>query len=46
MGIHKTRLKILPFVKIRNENDLPCVCVVSFAVCLLLEPFGSRFGEF
>ena len=46
MGIHKTRPKILPFVKIRNENDLPCVCVVSFTVYSLLEPFGSRFGEF
>ena len=46
MGIHKTRPKILPFVKIRNENDLPCVCVASFTVCPLLEPFGNRFGEF
>ena len=48
MGIQKTRPKILPFVKIRNENenDLPCVCVVFFIVCSLLEPFGSRFGEF
>ena len=46
MGIHKTRPKILPFVKIRNRNDLLCVCVVSFTVCSLPEPFGSRFGEF
>ena len=46
MGIHKTRPKILCFVNIRNENKLPCVCVVSFTVCSLLEPFGSRFGEF
>ena len=42
MGKHKTRPKILPFVKIRNENDLPCICVVSFIICSLLEPFGSR----
>ena len=46
MGIHKTRPKILSFVKIRNENELPCVCVVSFIVCSLLEPFRSRFAEF
>ena len=46
MGIQKTRPKILPFVNIRNENELPCVCVVSFIVGSLLEPFGSRFGEF
>ena len=26
-GIHKTRPKILPFVKIRNENELPCACL-------------------
>ena len=32
MGIHKTRPKILPFVNIRNENELPCACVVSFTV--------------
>ena len=44
MGIHKTRPKILPFVKIGNGNDLPSVCVVSFTVLSLLEPFGSRFG--
>ena len=31
-GIHKTRPKILPFVNIRNENELPCACVVSFTV--------------
>ena len=46
MGIHKTHPKSLPFVKIQNENDLASVCVVSFTVCSLLEPFGSRFGEF
>ena len=32
MGIHKTRPKILPFVKIQNENDLPCVCVVFYCL--------------
>ena len=46
MGIHKTHPKILPFVNIRNENELPCVYVVYVSVCSLLEPFGSRFGEF
>ena len=46
MGIHKTRPKILPFVKVPNKNDLPCVRVVCFTVCSLLGPFGSRFGEF
>ena len=45
-GMHKTRPKILSFVNIQNENKLTCVCVVSFTVCSLLEPFGSRFGEF
>ena len=38
MGIHKTSPKILHFVKIRIENYLPCVFVVSF-----LEPFWKPF---
>ena len=46
MGIHKTRPKLLPFANIRNENELPYVYVVYFSVCSLVEPFGSRFGEF
>ena len=33
MGINKICPKILPFVKIRNRNDLPSVCVVSVTVC-------------
>ena len=33
------------YLNIRNINDSPCVCVVSFTVCLLIEPFQSRFGE-
>ena len=41
-GIHKTRPKILPFVKVTNKNDLPCVCAVSFTVCSLLGPFRSQ----
>ena len=28
--IHKTRPKILPFVKIRNENDLNVLCLLLF----------------
>ena len=43
MGIHKTRPKILPFVNIRNENELPCVCVLSVTVCL---PFGAIYKPF
>ena len=46
MGIHKTGPKILSFVNIRSENNLPCVCVVSFTGCSLLETFGSPYGEF
>ena len=46
MGINKICPKILPFVKIRNKNDLPCVSAVFFTVCSLLEAFGSRFGDF
>ena len=46
MGIHKTRPKILPFVKVPIKNDLPCVCVVSFTVCSLLRPYRSCFGNF
>ena len=46
MGIHKTRPKILPFVKVPNKNDLPYICVVSFTVCSLLGSFRSRFGDF
>ena len=30
MGINEICPKILPFVKIRNKNDLPCVYAVSF----------------
>ena len=46
MGIHKTRPKILPFVKVPNKNDLPCICVVSITVWSLLGSFRSRFGDF
>ena len=46
MGIHKTRPKILPFVKVPNKNDLPCICVVSFTVWSLLGSFRSHFGDF
>ena len=46
MGIHKTRPKILPFVKVPIKNDLPCICVVSFTVWSLLGSFRSRFGDF
>ena len=39
MGIHKTRPKILPFVKVPNKNDLPL-----FVLCLLL--FVRFWGHF
>ena len=39
MGIHKTRPKILLFVKVPIKNDLPCICVVSFTVWSLLGSF-------
>ena len=46
VGIHKTRPKILPFVKVQNKNDLPCICVVCFTVWSLLGSFRSHFGDF
>ena len=40
MGINKVCPKIIPFVKIRNRNELPCV---QFALCLLLSAVWSHF---
>ena len=37
MEINKICPNILPFEKIQNKTDLPCVCVVSFTICSLLE---------
>ena len=43
MKINKIRPKFHFSTKIKNKNDLPCICVLLFTVSSPLEPFGSRF---
>ena len=42
MKINKIRSKSHVLKNLRHKNDSPCVCVVCFTVCSLLEPFGCR----
>ena len=42
MKINKIRTKSHFLKNLRSKNDSPCVCVVCFTVCSLLEPFGCR----